>query len=146
MNLRLCGLVSRVFRPTSHVLQLTPTQTSLAVSNHAFHHNPAVWGPSHNTFDPDRWNDPRIADRSRLLMHFGLGGRQCIGKTMALTNIYKVVVTLLREFEFKPGDAEETISKTGETAKMPPLISVGVSDLDGPLLVTARPRVSISET
>jgi cytochrome P450 len=70
-------------------------------------------------------------------MHFGLGGRQCIGKTMALTNIYKVVATLLKEFDFQLAEEAE---EGYEGPQMPPLISVGVSDLDGPLLVTAKAR------
>lgn len=81
-------------------------QTSLAVCNHAFHHNPAVWGQDHNIFDPTRWDDPAVNAKARLLMHFGLGGRQCIGKTVATTNIYKIFSTLLREFTFELADEQ----------------------------------------
>jgi len=34
-------------------------------------------------------------------MHFGLGGRRCIGKTITTTNIYKLTSSLLRDFEFE---------------------------------------------
>ncbi|KAF7671296.1 cytochrome p450 [Alternaria burnsii] len=78
-----------------------PFGTSIAVCNHAFHHNPAVWGDDHAIFDPDRWDQPETVARGRYLMHFGLGGRQCIGKTLAQTNIYKLTSTLLREFAFE---------------------------------------------
>ncbi|RDW89967.1 uncharacterized protein DSM5745_01742 [Aspergillus mulundensis] len=43
-----------------------PQGTSNAVCNHAFHHNPDVWGPDHNIFDPTRWDDPSIAANARL--------------------------------------------------------------------------------
>ncbi|KAI3391285.1 hypothetical protein diail_7644 [Diaporthe ilicicola] len=69
--------------------------TSVAVCNHAFHHDPKIWGTDHDVFDPDRWEHPENAKRSRYLMHFGLGGRQCIGKTVAQTKIYKLAGTLL---------------------------------------------------
>jgi cytochrome P450 len=44
---------------------------------------------------------------TRLPMHFGLGGRQCIGKTVAMTNIYKLMSTLMSEFEFELADEKE---------------------------------------
>lgn len=117
-------------------------QTSVAVCNHAYHHNPEVWGADHNVFLPSRWDNPDLAKRARSLMHFGLGGRQCIGKTVAQTNIYKLSSTLLREFEFELADAEETVEVENGAfiGKMPNLVSVGVSDLQEPLMVRARRR------
>lgn len=80
-------------------------------------------------------------------MHFGLGGRQCIGKTVAQTNIYKLSSTLLREFEFELADAVETVDveKGAFIGKMPKLVSVGVSDLQEPLMVRARRRGEVFE-
>ncbi|CAN9386777.1 unnamed protein product, partial [Alternaria alternata] len=95
-------LARRVLTPEGVTIggEYIPFGTSIAVCNHAFHHNPAVWGDDHAIFDPDRWDQPETAARGRYLMHFGLGGRQCIGKTLAQTNIYKLTSTLLREFAF----------------------------------------------
>lgn len=75
-------------------------------------------------------------------MHFGLGGRQCIGKTVAMTNIYKLMSTLLREFEFELAEEAERldVEKGLYRGKLPRLISVGISDLQDPLLVRVRPR------
>jgi hypothetical protein len=75
-------------------------------------------------------------------MHFGLGGRQCIGKTVALTNIYKLMSTLLSEFEFELADEEEKTRalEGGFVGEIPELISVGISDLALPLLVKAQKR------
>jgi cytochrome P450 len=114
----------------------------VAICNHAFHHNPAVWGDDHNVFKPERWETPETAQRGRFLMHFGLGGRQCIGKTVAQTNIYKLTGTLLRLFEFQLADCEERAKvANGEFyGRLPELISVGISDLKKPLLVTAKIR------
>lgn len=75
-------------------------------------------------------------------MHFGLGGRQCIGKAVATTNIYKIMSTLLSEFSF--GLADEDERKRAQAGfyhgKIPELISVGISDLAVPLNVRARKR------
>ncbi|KAH9219145.1 cytochrome P450 [Leptodontidium sp. 2 PMI_412] len=121
-----------------------PQGTSVAVCNHAFHHNPVVWGSDHNIFDPSRWERPDVAAKSRLLMHFGLGGRQCIGKTVATTNIYKVMSTLLHEFHFEMADEQETADAQKDLyrGRIPEMISVGISDLKGPLMVRARVRSS----
>lgn len=75
-------------------------------------------------------------------MHFGLGSRQCIGKTVAQTNIYKLVSTLLREFEFQLADADErvAVNRGDFYGQIPAMVSVGISDLEAPLMVTARKR------
>ncbi|KAF4873150.1 Cytochrome P450 monooxygenase gsfF [Colletotrichum siamense] len=116
--------------------------TSVAVCNHAFHHNPRVWGDDHDVFDPSRWDQEEIAERARYLMHFGLGSRQCIGKALAQTNIYKLASTLLHEFDFQLADSQEMedVSKGRFLGKLPEMMSVGVSDLKGPLMVVAKTR------
>jgi cytochrome P450 len=117
-------------------------QTSIAVCNHAFHHNPNVWGDDHMTFDPSRWERPEINARARYLMHFGLGGRQCIGKTIAQTNIYKLSSTLLKKYRFELADSEEAAAAArGEYVGILPVMnSVGISDLRDPLVVKAALR------
>ncbi|PYH93842.1 cytochrome P450 [Aspergillus ellipticus CBS 707.79] len=119
-----------------------PQGTSIAVCNHAFHHNPDVWGPDHNIFDPSRWDNPEIAAKARLLMHFGLGGRQCLGKTVVMTNILKLMSMLLREFRFELADEQEQldVAKQLYRGKLPELVSVGIGDLKNPLLVRAQAR------
>ncbi|CAK7201023.1 hypothetical protein SEUCBS139899_003724 [Sporothrix eucalyptigena] len=138
-------LARRVMAPEGVVVggQHFPQGTSLAVCNHAFHHNPEIWGPDHNVFDPERWEDRAdTAGRARYLMHFGLGSRQCIGKTVAQTNIMKLASTLLREFDFQLADPAEraAIDKGDFYGKIPHMVSVGISDLSSPLMVNVRKR------
>jgi cytochrome P450 len=120
-------------------------QTSIAVCNHAFHHSPEVFGVDHDVFDPTRWDQPEIGNKSKLLMHFGLGGRQCIGKTVAMTNIYKLMSTMLSEFEFELADEKErdSASQNGSVGDVPELISAGISDLAQSLLVKASKRTRV---
>lgn len=75
-------------------------------------------------------------------MHFGLGSRQCIGKTVATTNIYKLVSTLLKEFRFELADGKQRadVALGLYENKLPGMISVGVSDLEAPLMVKASVR------
>ena len=78
-------------------------------------------------------------------MHFGLGGRQCIGKTLALSNIYKLAGTLLKEFNFELADLDERleVQRGSFVGVIPELVSVGISDLAQPLMVKARIRMKI---
>lgn len=75
-------------------------------------------------------------------MHFGLGGRQCIGKTVATTNIYKLMSTLLKEFHFELADDKERLDVALGLYqdKLPNMVSVGISDLEAPLMVKASVR------
>jgi cytochrome P450 len=75
-------------------------------------------------------------------MHFGLGGRQCIGKTVALSNIYKLSSTLLKEFDFELVDLNERleVQMGAFRGRIPDLVSVGISDLAQPLMVKARQK------
>lgn len=61
---------------------------------------------------------------------------------MAMTNIYKLMSTLLKEFEFELADEEkqERAQRNGFYGEMPDMISVGISDLAAPLMVNARKR------
>lgn len=90
-------------------------------------------------FDPARWDRPEVNARARYLMHFGLGGRQCIGKTVAQTNIYKLSSTLLSRYHFELADSTEAASAARGEFKgvLPAMQSVGISDLEGPLMVRA---------
>ncbi|KAH7405628.1 cytochrome P450 [Phaeosphaeria sp. MPI-PUGE-AT-0046c] len=141
-------LARRVINPEGVTIggEHIPRGTSIAVCNHAFHHNPKVWGSDHDQFIPSRWEQADTAARGRYMMHFGLGGRQCIGKTVAMTNIYKLVSTLLKEFEFNLAGSESGLGCKGGSAtlgKMPELISVSVSDLKYPLMVRAARRLVV---
>lgn len=93
-------------------------------------------------------------------MHFGLGGRQCIGKTIATTNIFKLTSALLQDFEFElvePSNASHYLGKqssrncdsteyilgdgkSSRTSDVPQMVSVGISDLEADLMVTCRSR------
>ncbi|KAJ5094796.1 Benzoate 4-monooxygenase [Penicillium angulare] len=139
-------LARRVTKSEGLILDgnLLPVGTSVAMVNHAFHHNPDVWGEDHNCFRPSRWEEEGSDELGKLLMHFGAGGRQCIGKSLAMTVtvIYKMTAALLANFSFQLADVKEQqdVDDGLFYGKLPEQISVGISDLKGPLMVRARER------
>lgn len=57
-----------------------------------------------------------------------------------MTNIFKLMSTLLNEFEFELADEKESDSARmgGPSSDIPGLISVGISDRAGPLMARAQ--------
>jgi cytochrome P450 len=71
----------------------------------------SVWGENADEFRPERWleskGDKLREMESTLELIFGLGRWQCLGRNVALMELNKVFVELLRRFELvvvKPGE------------------------------------------
>lgn len=94
------------------------------------HHNPSVWGPDHDVYDPSRFFGPKVEHYKRHLTPFGIGHRMCIGKNMAMTNLLKVLVTVLRYYDLEMEDPGQKITT----------LSVGISEKEGPLLCRVKKR------
>ncbi|KAM5384641.1 hypothetical protein ACJZ2D_001386 [Fusarium nematophilum] len=109
---------------------LVPKGTVVFSLNHVVHHNPAIWGPDHNIFDPSRFLGPDSEILKRYLSPFSIGHRMCIGRNMAMTNMLKLVSTTFKHYRLKMVDPKQKIST----------LSVGISEKDGPLLCRAKRR------
>lgn len=59
----------------------------------------------------------------------------CIGKNMAMTNLLKVLVTILCYYELEMQDPEQNITT----------LSVGISEKEGPLLCRVRRRYPLAK-
>ncbi|KAL8906484.1 MAG: hypothetical protein Q9207_002022 [Kuettlingeria erythrocarpa] len=60
-----------------------------------------VFGPNADLFDPDRWIKRDVARMEKAMLVFGAGARTCIGKNISLSEIYKVVPQLVRNFRMR---------------------------------------------
>ena len=86
-----------------------PAGTVVSVSAWVIHRDPSIFGEDVNTFRPERWlvNDEdkerteEVWNMERHLLHFGVGPYSCIGRNIALMEIYRVVPAVLRKFEMK---------------------------------------------
>jgi cytochrome P450 len=79
-----------------------PPQTSIVTSIHTHHHTASLF-PNPDAFNPSRWlpgspgKEGENLDRNMVV--FGTGSRMCLGKELALLEIYVVVSTLIMAFE-----------------------------------------------
>ncbi|KAH7409032.1 cytochrome P450 oxidoreductase [Cadophora sp. MPI-SDFR-AT-0126] len=60
-----------------------------------------VFGVDAERFNPDRWLHGDTARMDRTMLEFGAGTRTCIGKNIALSEIYKLIPQLLRLFNIR---------------------------------------------
>lgn len=81
-----------------------PGGTIVGCNAWVLHRRPEVYGVDVDTFRPERWIDAKPDQLSRMkstMFQFGAGARTCIGKNISLLEIYKLVPTLLRNFEIE---------------------------------------------
>ncbi|CAK7217425.1 hypothetical protein SCUCBS95973_003147 [Sporothrix curviconia] len=89
--------------------RFVPGDTIVGCNPWVLHERGEIFGDEVKQFRPERWlvdpsKDP-AAERDRLrlmgqeLFHFGGGNRTCLGKNIALLEMYKLVPSFLRRFE-----------------------------------------------
>ena len=68
----------------------------VVVPHYSIHHDPAVWGPDANEFEPDRWAgvDPLQKIKEGKFLAFGLGSRSCPGFRFSLKEV-KILLSML---------------------------------------------------
>jgi len=78
-----------------------PEDTMVSVNPHMLHYYEKYY-PNPDTFDPTRFSKENEQARPKCtFLAFSLGPRDCIGKTMALTEEILTVASLLKNFTFQ---------------------------------------------
>jgi cytochrome P450 len=81
-----------------------PGGTQIGTSSYGIHHSKKVYGEDADVFRPERWLEAEgdtLADMQAsidLIFHYGKW--QCLGKPVALMELNKIYVELLRRFDF----------------------------------------------
>ncbi|KAK7750013.1 hypothetical protein SLS62_008005 [Diatrype stigma] len=93
-----------------------PEGVAFGFNPYVIHRNKEIWGPDAEAFRPERWlrdeqnNESEDAYRQRLAtmnnhdLTFGAGSRVCLGRNLAMLEVYKVVATLVALYEFELAD------------------------------------------
>lgn len=117
MHPSVCMLLERYVPESGLTLpdgRYVPPSTAVGLNPYVIGRNKNIWGPDVDTFRPERWlkNEGESEDsyRERLRLYnaadltFGGGSHVCLGRYIAQLEVYKVVATLIRNFEIELSD------------------------------------------
>ncbi|KAJ2556155.1 hypothetical protein EV175_002110 [Coemansia sp. RSA 1933] len=76
-----------------------PPGTEIDVSLSAWHRNPGIWENPH-TFNPARFMGSNAEDRIKDVLWFSSGVRICVGRYLALAEVYNMLANILRRYDF----------------------------------------------
>ncbi|KAH8879816.1 cytochrome P450 3A5 [Thozetella sp. PMI_491] len=97
--------------------QYIPKGTHVVFCPETTNHSTAIWGPTADDFDPDRWNNlTGDAGTPYSVMSFGNGPRLCIGKTYALVEMKVLFIEVISKFRFSL--TPELIALNGKLPKV----------------------------
>lgn len=86
--------------------QFVPGGTVVSVNNWVFGRNKAFYGPDADQFRPERWleDEERTKRMKNYDFSFGHGARVCIGRNLAMVELYKLVHLLASRYDIVPLD------------------------------------------
>jgi cytochrome P450 len=99
--------------------EFVPQGAIVAVNPYLVCRHKSVWGPDAGVYRPERWLrdeeggeteaqfDARLRKMNDADLSFGAGSRICIGKSMGLMQVYKVVATLATLYDVELVDPEK---------------------------------------
>jgi pentalenene oxygenase len=77
-----------------------PKNTRVILNVNALHRSPRLFDEP-DRFLPERWLDGRPGAHKFAYVAFGVGGRRCIGETMAMTSLIAMLPILGRDWDFE---------------------------------------------
>ena len=78
---------------------MLPPNTTIGMSPNLVHFNEDKF-PEPHVFKPERWLGPDAARLQRYLISFSRGPRGCLGINLARAELFIILATVFRQFEF----------------------------------------------
>ncbi|ORX69289.1 cytochrome P450 [Linderina pennispora] len=114
----------RITSPSATMLTRNVPAEGICLSFGACHHNPRLW-KNPGVFDPERFLGPDSTKRISDVLTFSTGVRVCIGRNLAMLDIFTALANILRRYDFKlPDDAPygpHRLSPSGIPVEVPGL-------------------------
>ncbi|PGG96365.1 hypothetical protein GX51_07860 [Blastomyces parvus] len=79
----------------------------VGINGAVVHYDQDVFGPDADEYNPDRWINGDAMLMDKAMIPFGSGQRTCLGKNISLSEIYKMIPRLLRDFHFRLADPQK---------------------------------------
>jgi len=73
----------------------------VGVNPYALHYDQSIFGKDAEEYNPDRWFREDGNNMDRYMFQFGSGARTCIGKNIALAEIYRFIPQFFRQFDIE---------------------------------------------
>ncbi|KAK4463171.1 Pisatin demethylase [Cladorrhinum samala] len=99
---------------------VVPPGTKVGMNPYIAGRNKAVYGPDADEFRPERWmqsdgeDDEAYKERLRRIaasdLSFGGGSRICLGRNLALMEVYKFLATMVNRYDMELSDPEEELA------------------------------------
>ncbi|KZS98305.1 cytochrome P450 monooxygenase pc-bph [Sistotremastrum niveocremeum HHB9708] len=77
-----------------------PEGTVLSVPSYTIHREKRTWGEDCDEFRPERWFERDQTDIQRCFNPFSYGPRACVGKNLATMELFMIMATVMRRYEF----------------------------------------------
>ncbi|BCS20834.1 cytochrome P450 [Aspergillus puulaauensis] len=84
-----------------------PGNARIGVNPAVVQFDKTVFGDDADIFRPERWLEGDAVEMDRYIMHFGMGARTCLGKHIAMCEIYKAIPHLLISFSLELASDKE---------------------------------------
>lgn len=95
----------RVLPPAGATIcgRFVPGGTVVGCNSWAIHRNRAVFGEDTDNYRPERWleDGEKAKEMNRTMFQFSTGKYACIGKNIALLEIYKLIPSVMRSFRVR---------------------------------------------
>ncbi|KAJ1664234.1 hypothetical protein EV178_004280 [Coemansia sp. RSA 1646] len=99
-------LPRRVPSSGAHVMNgkyFVPRGSEICISLYACHRNKMTW-KNPNKFDPERFMGPDSEDRIKDVLAFSSGVRVCVGRNLALVELFTTLANLVNKYDFSLPD------------------------------------------
>jgi cytochrome P450 len=80
-----------------------PPGTEITSSSYVVQRDSEYYAPDPNEFRPERWleNDAKALEMDAMSFVFGMGPRVCLGKDIAIMELYKLLPEIIRRFDLE---------------------------------------------